>query len=180
MFGPVKGDLKDWNLHERAAVVTICSEDVYILKGQGPVGYLEKVEIDTKSKSLVSTQPLLGHTMIKTEDFSWLFLFDNGAIYKMKFSENSDIIPKAKLVCYICRHCNTLFRGVNKLSLHIRALHRGPVKCSRCLAIQDDIQTLKLHQTSCSYQCGVLGCNTIHKRLRDALRHNKKYLKSLE
>ena len=180
VYGSQKGSIENWHLFVSAEVFTSHSKEIFVLRSsEAIVSLLEKIEIGTKSKALVEKFPLIGFTMIKSDDYSWLFFFNNGAIYKQRYDVAMKSPSKAKLFSYICRHCHLLFNDVVKLSVHIKAHHLGPVKCNRCEVFQEDIQALKMHHNSCFYRCGVEGCEKSHFRLRDALRHNKCYGKSL-
>ena len=84
-----------------------------------------------------------------------------------------------KLLGYICRHCLKLFKSSKKNREHNERVHIGPAKCTRCQAILDDILELASHKKACGFPCGVNGCNLIHKSLKLARNHKKRFEKTM-
>ena len=87
-------------------------------------------------------------------------------------------LVSGKLLGYSCVHCLHQIADHNQLRKHIAYQHCGPVKCKMCLEEMEDIQTLQKHAKLCSYPCGVEGCELKHKRVIEAQRHRRKFLKS--
>ena len=114
-------------------------------------------------------------------DKSLVTLSKNGAFYTVRVegTKTTDVsLVSGKLLGYSCVHCLHQIADHNQLRKHIAYQHCGPVKCKMCLEEMEDIQTLQKHAKLCSYPCGVEGCELKHKRVIEAQRHRRKFLKS--
>ena len=125
---------------------------------------------------------LLGYGMLDLGNKkSLVTLSKNGAFYTVRVegTKTTDVsLVSGKLLGYSCVHCLHQIADHNQLRKHIAYQHCGPVKCKMCLEEMEDIQTLQKHAKLCSYPCGVEGCELKHKRVIEAQRHRRKFLKS--
>ena len=152
------------------------------------VQLMNKEIVLVRSKIIVRSGPkedkdvIYGYSLLASDDVCVLVSFSrNGAIYKV-IKRNSDsggveLIPD-KSMGYICGHCLAIVQDNHKLDWHVSSQHLGPVKCKMCKSDYEDTQQLNSHKKTCSFECGVEGCELKHKKLIDAQRHYKKYLKT--
>ena len=160
------------------------SEELLLLKvGVGREGIiLQKLNFGKTSASIDSKCIIAVTDCVKIDGESCLMtLSKNAALYKAKIVTNnrSSEILTPKQVCYFCRHCLSVFKDHYRAKSHVMNLHIGPANCVMCGVEFIDLQSLKGHQTHCSFMCGVEGCGLKHKTLKDAMKHKKAFLKSL-
>ena len=185
VFGALTGPLSNWLEHNRAAtLITVGSSDlVYLKKSKNQRMSLVKSKIGIRKSHSEDKDNLIGYAMLHSaEDDFFLTLSKNGAIYRIIIngSDPNDIeLVTGKLLGYVCLHCLQQSWDSQKLDRHVSSQHFGPIKCKICQVDQEDVQALQKHTRVCFYPCGVEGCQLNHKRLIEAQRHKRKFLRNL-
>ena len=160
------------------------TSDLFFIKNTSDTFVLVRSKIGVRASDSESKDLIYGSGIIKSTDRSLLITFSrNGALYRVKTynhdTQCADLMPE-KLMGYICGHCLTLLQDNHKLARHVSSQHLGPVKCKMCKAQFRDTQQLQMHVKMCSFPCGVEGCTEKHKMLIYAIRHKRKFLKSMK
>ena len=189
MSETTNGCLFDWQELSSLKLVTVKGNEVLYLErlcfdGHSVQEILDKPKIGKITTERQKKDKLVGIIYVKS-DYTELLLSmsESGDLVRMEIErkDNSNLNLKTKKTFgYICRYCFAQFKDSTHLSRHVEKLHIGPVVCPMCSCPMSDVAELNTHKKTCSYDCGVPGCEMKHTRLEVALNHNKKYMKSLE
>ena len=147
----------------------------------GFTDYLIKSQTSVKSSSFQEKEEIICYTcMITNHEWRLVSISKNGAIHSHKKVEESGgtrLFPD-KTLAYLCSYCRRICRDSQKVREHITNQHSGPVKCDKCDSYQEDLHELSKHKKSCSFACGVIGCQIVHLTKISANKHKMKYLKA--
>ena len=180
VVGVIIGQLKNWREDQKTGLLTVGSEDLFYLNAIDVNEHeLIRVKIGVKISDDDEKNISSGFSIIVVDESPIMISISrNGAVYPIRMQVNGvgfvSLTPQ-RMICYLCFLCLGKYKCSRKLTDHVSRQHHGPVLCDVCGTEQLDCHELKIHKNNCFFDCGVPGCNLMHKKRNVALNH-KKYI----
>ena len=185
---PMSG-FTNWTEHPNANTLSVNSNGILFLsksenhENEGDI--LSKITFGSRTSKAQRQESVIGLSFLESESGLWpLCLTEGGGLFKTKIVTDQDTsrlsLETEKMLCCICRFCSRKFSDITQLNRHLSSQHSGPVFCKSCKTSMEDVTELNHHKESCSFPCGVNGCEMGHKTLVSAIAHRRKFTKSLK